>query len=201
MNKTEIKNGLHLFVRSNLEIIIMNFENKQISQENMYSGRILDVIHRRIQISQTNIIEYEVLHRPNIVVIIPILPSGDIILIRQFRSSIEEKIWEFPAGSIDVGESPIDAAKRELEEETGYAAGEIKLLQTFYTAPHFCDEKAFIFRVMTSTYSQPNLQEKEVITSHVFSLDQLMEKYNKGEIIDAKTVVAYHSLILSSIQT
>ncbi len=110
----------------------MNSENKQISQENIYSGRILDVIHRRIQTSQTNIIEYEVLHRPNIVIIIPILPSGEVVLIRQFRSSIEEKIWEFPAGSIDIGESPIDAARRELQEETGYATVEIQLLQTFY---------------------------------------------------------------------
>jgi len=74
-----------------------------LNQEKVYPGRIFDVIHRSIQFSPKKIIEYEILHRSNIVIIIPLLPSGDIIVIKQFRASIGQEIWEFPAGSIELG--------------------------------------------------------------------------------------------------
>lgn len=174
----------------------MYSKRQSITQETVYSGRILDVIHRRIQLSPEQVIEYEILHRSNIVVVVPFLPSGDVILIKQFRASIEQEIWEFPAGSIEAGESSFEAAKRELEEETGYRAEEVRLLQTFYTSPHFCDEKAFVFIANALTYYHPNLQEKEIITSHTFSQSQLKEKYYAGEILDAKTLIAYHALLI-----
>ncbi len=174
----------------------MYSKTQSTSEKKVYSGRILDVIHRRIQISPEKVIEYEILHRSNIVIIIPLLPSGDIILIRQFRASIEQEIWEFPAGSIEVGESPFEAAKRELEEETGYQTEEVRLLQTFYTSSHFCDEKAFVLIANASTYHHPNLQEKEIITTHTLSQLKLREKYLSGEILDAKTLIAYQAFLL-----
>ena len=167
-----------------------------LNQEKVYPGRIFDVIHRSIQFSPKKIIEYEILHRSNIVIIIPLLPSGDIIVIKQFRASIGQEIWEFPAGSIELGESPFEAAKRELEEETGYRTEEVRLLQKIYTSPHFCDEKAFVCIANTSTYYHPNLQEKEIITSHILSQAQLKEKYHAGELLDAKTIVAYNAFLL-----
>jgi ADP-ribose pyrophosphatase len=177
------------------------YSKRQIfSQETMYSGRILDVVHRRVRLSSEQVIEYEILHRSNIAIIIPLLPSGDIILLKQFRASIGQEIWEFPAGSIEVGESPLEAAKRELEEETGYQTKEVRLLQTFHTCPHFCDEKAFIFLANVTDYCQPNLQEKEIITSHILSQTQLSKKYYSGEILDAKTIIAYHAFLLNIVR-
>jgi ADP-ribose pyrophosphatase len=173
----------------------MDSKIRSLSQEIKYIGRILNVIHRRIQFSAKKIIEYEVLHRSNIAIVVPLLPSGDIVLIKQFRASIEQIIWEFPAGSIEAGESPLEAAKRELAEETGYAATEARLVRKFYTAPHFCDEEVFVFIANVSTCEYPNLQEKEVITSHVVNIAQLNTAYQKGEIIDAKTIIAYHALL------
>ena len=172
----------------------MLHKHKNFFVKKVYDGRILSIMHRCVKFSDEKCIEYEVATRKNIVVIIPLLESGDLILISQYRAPLGKSIWEFPAGSVEIGELPVNAAERELEEEIGYKSGKIELLQEFYTAPHFCDERAYIYIARELSANHQNLQEREIIQPHTLTQAKLIAKYYEGEILNAKTILAYHAL-------
>ncbi len=83
---------------------------------------------------------YDVVVHPGAVVILPVLADGRIVLIRNHRYTVEEELWELPAGTMEPDESPVETAKRELEEEAGYSAGRLTLLAEYYTSPGFTTE-------------------------------------------------------------
>jgi ADP-ribose pyrophosphatase len=188
MRKIEGKNGLPLFALKTGAVMKLNIFS--ISKYVVFKGRIADIVH---QIIRTNgsILEYEVIHRSPIVVIVPILACGDFIILNQYRASINREIWEFPAGTIEGEEYILEAARRELKEETGYEASEISLLADIYTAPHFSDERMFICAAKGLIPGISNHQEKEFIATHQISEKELLEKIKDKEIVDGKTLLAY----------
>jgi ADP-ribose pyrophosphatase len=173
----------------------MNNKTKILSRVRVYKGRIAEIVHQSVSFFPGKSIEYEIVHRPSIVTVIPVLPSGEILLVRQYRASLNRFIWEFPGGVIENGESSIEAAKRELEEETGYKAGEVELIRRFYTAPHFSDEKIYIYFASKLALGETNLQEKELISHHAITKTELETKFRNNELIDAKTLIAYNCLL------
>ena len=175
----------------------MNNKFKRLSWDKVYEGRIADIIHQRVSIFPGKNIEYEIVHRPSVVLIIPILPSGKILLIWQYRASLNQFIWEFPGGVIKNGETSLDAANRELEEETGYSAQDIQLAKWFYTAPHFSDEKIFVYVASSLISGDSHLQEKEIISAQAFTKSELEAKYQNNELYDAKTLIAYDIIMYS----
>lgn len=127
---------------------------------------------------------------PGAVVILPLLDEERCLLIRQNRHGIGREIWELPAGTLDVpGESPADAAARELEEECGYRAGRVERLCEFYTSPGILTEliTAFVARDLTKT--QQNLGPNEEIVVEPTTLTQAMAMIREGTIIDGKTMI------------
>jgi len=170
----------------------MNQKANDLLQTRVYKGSILDVVNQCVHFRAGKDINYEVVHRPSIVIIIPRLSSGKLLLVHQYRAALNQYIWEFPGGSVEKGELLIDAAKRELEEEVGYKADTIQLIREFYTSPQFSDEKVYLYIAKKLTLSQTNPQEKELISVHELKISELKDKYQKGEIVDAKTLVAYH---------
>ena len=121
----------------------MDFE---VLEENQpYSGKIINLRRDRVRLPNGHISTLEnIVHGPS-TAIVPILPDGNILLLRQFRYAARDYILEIPAGVVESGESPEACARREMAEETGYTPGELTNLGGFMLAPGYCDEIIHIF--------------------------------------------------------
>ena len=121
----------------------------------------------------------------------PSISRAAALLVRQYRYPIGKDLLEAPAGGIDSGESPEQAAQRELQEEIGYIAGSLERLGAFWTAPGFCTEYmyAYLARDLTPSSLAPDEDEEIVVERH--SLDSVREMIRDGRIVDAKTIAAF----------
>jgi ADP-ribose pyrophosphatase len=133
--------------------------------------------------------ELELLAHPGAAAIVPFLDPERILLLRQYRFAAGGEIWEVPAGKRDPGESPEHCAARELIEETGYRAGRWTPLGRILTAPGFTDECIHLFRADALEAGEHAREPTELIELHEFTLAQALAMIDRGEIIDAKTIV------------
>ncbi len=129
-------------------------------------------------------------HRPS-VVLIPVQDDGRIVLIRQYRASIDRMMWEIPAGSVDDGESPDAAAARECEEEIGLRPARIQRVCGLYPTPGFCDEE-LIFYVVSGLAAPPSdspyrPDADELIEPRAVTIAEARAMVENGDIIDLKT--------------
>ena len=130
----------------------------------------------------------EVVVHPGAVVILPILDARRIVMIRNFRHTVEQELWELPAGTAEPNEAPIETARRELEEETGYRAETMTPLTEFFTSPGVLTERMFAF---VATELQPVGQRLEVgerIVAEIVELDRARTWLTNGELRDGKTI-------------
>jgi ADP-ribose pyrophosphatase len=159
-----------------------------------FSGRVfsVEVGEKTFPNGRTHTVEI-VRHAPS-VVLIPIETDGRVVLIRQFRAPLDREIWEFPAGRIDSGESPEDAARRECEEEIGRVPDRVERLAALYPAPGFCDEQLIFFRVSDLRFPAPGSTHKpdedEYIEARTVSVAEARAMLKRGEIVDLKTAYA-----------
>jgi ADP-ribose pyrophosphatase len=114
-----------------------------------------------------------------------------ILLVRQYRLPAGMKMWELPAGRLDPGENPLQAAKRELIEETGCRARKWKKLMSFYASPGFVSEKMTIFLATELTQGEAHPMDDERIESRWFSTAEIDRMLRTGKIIDGKTMIGY----------
>jgi ADP-ribose pyrophosphatase len=122
------------------------------------------------------------------VVVLPILPDGRILLIRQYRHAARQFLWELVAGRIDEGESPRKGAARELIEETGYRAKRFRIFLDFFPTPGFLEERMFILLAEGLTEGEASPEEDEKITSRAFTRKELEQMIHKRIIRDGKTI-------------
>ena len=137
-------------------------------------------------------VDMEIVRHPGSVVLIPIPEPGSIILIRQYRYTIDRWIWELPAGSLKPGEDPDQAAARECEEEIGLVPGRITRLGGYYPTPGFCDEEMIYYRCEDLRPPPPDSSARkdddEEIEPRTFTLEQARALVASGEIVDLKTL-------------
>ncbi len=133
--------------------------------------------------------ERQVVRHPGAVVILPLLDDGRICLLRNFRAAVGERLIELPAGTLEVGEDPARAARRELAEETGYRAGRIEPLLTFFSSPGIFDERMHLFLADRLQPGETALEAGEDIESLLCTREEALEMVRRGEIRDAKTLV------------
>ena len=157
----------------------------------LYRGRRLWIEKRGYQLPDGRHKELVVVHPGDAVVILP--RDGDrYLLIRQWRSPINQYIFEAPAGTMEEGEDPLQTARRELIEETGMDAKILIPRGYVYTTPGFTDEKLWLFEAGELIPSREYLpDDDEIIEPIRFSGDQIRAMILKGEIVDAKTICIF----------
>lgn len=167
----------------------MIVEEKTISSDRIYTGKILSLKVDTVEIERQGYQKREIVEHGGAVGIVAITDEKEVILIKQFRKPIEKVIWEIPAGKLEMGENPKDCAIRELKEETGYSAGNLKLIHKFFASPGFCNEKVYIFLATNLTPGECNFDSDENIETYKVSLEEVNEMILKNEIEDAKTSI------------
>jgi len=167
-----------------------DFKEKTLTKKNIYEGKIFSVIKDEVELSNGQNSVREVVLHPGGVVIVAKLDEETILLVNQYRYPIKQTSLELPAGKLDYGENPNKAAKRELEEETGYIAQKWQSLGFIYTTPGFCDEKLYLYLASDLEFIKQNPDEGEIIECFEYNLYNVFEMIKKGEINDAKTICA-----------
>jgi ADP-ribose pyrophosphatase len=172
-----------------------NPETAILNHQEIYRGKIVALHVDTIRQASGGTTIREVVLHPGGVAAIPILDDGRILLIRQFRYPIGKFIYEIPAGKLDVGLPPLETVAKEIEEETGYVAGDITHETTFYTTPGICNELIHLFVARKLALKTQRLEEGEHITVEAYTLEECLAKIRSGEINDGKTILGilwYH---------
>ena len=124
-------------------------------------------------------------------VMMPVDEKKRILLVRQYRLPARSYLWELPAGRLDEGETPLQAAKRELVEETGYRARAWKKLVSFFPSPGYVSEKMHLFLATGLTAGEAKPMEDERIEMRWFTAKEIEQAIRTGKIADAKTMLGY----------
>ncbi len=132
----------------------------------------------------------EIIQHPGAVVILPLLDDGRICLIKNYRAAVDRELIELPAGTLEPGEPPIDTARRELAEETGFRAGTILPLFQMLMSPGILNERMHVFLAKNLEPGQQDHQGGEEISNWIVSPEQVRELLRSNAILDAKTVSA-----------
>lgn len=156
-----------------------------------FQGRVFRVEQDRVRLSNGRDVTLDIVRHRGSVVLIPQPSPDEVILIRQYRYAIGRWIWELPAGTLDPGEAPLRAARRECAEEIGLAPRRVQSLGKFYPTPGFCDEVMLFYRCtdLRTPRRPAALDLDEQIEPRVFSLSRVQALIRRGEIADMKTVV------------
>ncbi len=153
----------------------------------IFQGDIFDV---RIDSIRQDDLEYDrdiVIH-PGSAVIVPLFDDLTVALVRQYRHAAGQYLLELPAGTLEKGETPEEAAIRELEEEIGWRAGKIEKLSSFFVSPGFLSEEMHLFIAQNLTESIQNLDEDEALTFERLPLTNAILMAASGQLRDAKTI-------------
>ncbi len=164
--------------------------SKFISRETVFAGRVLDVAVEKHQMPDGRQSSFEIIRHPGGAAVLPVLPDGRVLLIRQFRPAIGEMIFEIPAGRLEPGESAQECAGRELIEEVGYSSAQILPLGGFWSTVGFCDEYIHLFLGLDLITAEQNLEPDEVIDLCPMTFAEALQKVENGEILDSKTQLA-----------
>lgn len=154
----------------------------------VFKGRRFTICSLDVKTDETHSVKREAVVHPGAVVILPILEDTTILMIRNQRYAVGERLWELPAGTLEPQEPPLETARRELIEETGYQAEDVAPLLTFYTSPGFCTEKMYAFVARGLQHVGQNLDEAEDIVVEKVSWQNALAMIQDGTIRDAKTL-------------
>ena len=165
---------------------------KRINRELVYKGTILDIYKDTMDVGNGKIEEWDyVAHRKGAACILPVLPDGKILMVRQYRNALERDTLEVPAGARDsVTEDTMICAVRELEEETGYKSNKVSKLLSLRTTVAFCNEMVDVYLAEDLVPGEQHLDDAEDIRVEAFELATLCDMIYNGVIQDAKTVSA-----------
>ena len=167
-----------------------NANSKRLEHRLLYDGRIVRLeLDRVIEPSGVEATR-EVVRHSGAVVVLPVLEDGRIVLIRQYRYAVDRFMLEVPAGRLEAGEVLEDAARRELQEETGYFAHELTFLTSIFPAPGYTDERMYLYRASRLEPRESSPDEDEAIEVVPMSRDEALEALMSTDGADGKTLLA-----------
>jgi ADP-ribose pyrophosphatase len=164
---------------------------RTLSSKVAFTGRVFRVERDRVRLSNGRTATLDIVRHRGSVVLIPQPTADTVILVRQFRYAINRWVWELPAGSLDPGEAPRTAARRECAEEIGWWPKRLEKLGAFYPSPGLLDEVMIYYRcTQLIRPPKPAAQDPdEQIEPRLFPLRRLRALIARGDIVDMKTVV------------
>ena len=162
--------------------------SKLIDRQTLYEGKRVNLEMHHLQLDDGRRIEKEVLIHNGAVVILPFLNADTILLIRNRRYTVNETLIELPAGGLEKGEIPINAAGRELAEETGYVAGRLQRLLDFYASPGIITEKMHTFAAYDLRPVNQALEDAEEIEVLPVPFADALRMIQERRIVDGKTI-------------
>ncbi len=163
---------------------------KILESATLFEGPLFNVRRERVLEPGGYQATRDVVIHPGSVVVLPVFPNGDILLVRQYRHSVGCFLWELVAGRIDGGESPLAGAKRELAEETGYTARRFRKLLDVFPTPGFLSEHMVVFACQGLQAGPPRPEEDERLEARQFSLRRLERMMRTGRLRDTKSIAA-----------
>lgn len=165
-----------------------NVPVKSLERRLVYEGRVIGLVEEKIELPGGKVTTHSTVRHPGAVVILPVCENGDLLLLRQYRHSLRRSILELPAGTLNAGESPDDCARRELPEETGFAARTWQSLGTLFPAPGFCDELQYGYFASDLYPQMEQMDEDEFIEVERHTAAAVEKLVSAGELSDGKTL-------------
>ena len=169
----------------------MKSDADRLSSERVFKGKVFSIDRDKVRMPNGREVTVDVVRHSKSVVLVPVPEPGKVILIRQYRYAVNASLWELPAGSVDEGETPEAAARRECHEEIGLVPATVVRLTAMYPTPGYCDEEMVFFRLsgLETTDEQAHVDEDEDIEVMTFDLREARDMVRRGEITDMKTLV------------
>jgi len=160
--------------------------------EVLFEGYMVELVSATIEVPDGSTVTREIVHHPGAVGVVAVDDDGTVLLERQYRAALDENLLEIPAGKRDVDDEPtLEAARRELMEETGYDAREWSELGSFYNSPGFTDEHTTLFLATGLVEVGTDLQgpEEEAMEIVRVPLDATWDLIATGELVDGKSIL------------
>ena len=154
----------------------------------LHKGSVFRLVSENITLSCGTEIDMDIIRHPGASAVVPFTCSHNVLLIKQYRHAIMDCIWEIPAGTLRMGETAIDCAKRELIEETGFSACEWQKLGEIVPLPGYADERIHLFLATGLELVGQNLDRDEMLEVHEVKLDNAIGMIYSGDIQDGKTI-------------
>ena len=163
---------------------------KTLTSEVLFEGRVVTLTKDTALLENGKTATREVVHHHGGACIVPYFEDGTICMVRQFRYAMQQELWELPAGKLEKGEEPFEAAKRELAEECGLVAQHYTDLGEFYPTVGYCSEVIYTWLARGLAPCPMHLDEDEFLTPEKVPFDQAVAMVLDGRIKDGKTVAA-----------
>lgn len=166
-----------------------HLKEKTVESEVIFQGKFIHLRKDRITLPDGSSAIREVVEHPGVAAIVPLTTRQEVILVRQWRYPIGKVSIEIPAGKLSPHEEPLECAKRELAEETGFGAKSWQHLISFYASPGFCDEEMHLYIARDLVVSDARPDDDEFVEPLVVPLEAALEMIETGEIVDAKSII------------
>lgn len=166
-----------------------HLEETCIESTRVFDGKLMKVNRDTVRLPNGKESVREYTEHPGAVAVIPILDDGRYVMVRQFRYPMHQVFLEFPAGKIDPGEDPEVTGKRELLEETGYAAQSLEYLTTIHPVISYSTEKIVLYAARGLVMHKQQLDDNEFLDVVLVEPAELMRQIRAGEVTDVKTVI------------
>ncbi len=163
-------------------------EEKTLSSQLIYEGRAVKLRIDTVEMPSGRQTRREIVEHSDCVAIIAIDDNDNVLLVNQFRKSVEKELLEIPAGGIEPGEDPVATVRRELSEETGYLPKKVERLGGFYSTPGYCTEYLYLYLATDLVPSQLYAEDTENIRLTRVPISQVSSLITSGSICDAKSI-------------